>query len=140
MENRVRRPSMVPFIPEIPESEKVNSKRTSITTQDQQSSDLYKRTFLTLTESAQLSAFLVRKLSKAFFNSQNGGKIGWFKKIFSCGWWVKCNVINKYFCKYGNRLRSFRCEKALRISILRSSFFERLCNQLSYLIANFSIV
>lgn len=85
MENRVRRPSMVPFIPEIPESEKTNSKRTSITTQDQPS-DLYKRTFLTLTESAQLSAFLVRKLSKAFFNSQNGGKIGWFKKnIFS--WW-----------------------------------------------------
>lgn len=36
------------------------------------------RPLLTLSETTQLSAFLVRKLSTAFFNSQNGDKIGTF--------------------------------------------------------------
>ncbi|KAI1713457.1 hypothetical protein DdX_08971 [Ditylenchus destructor] len=35
-----------------------------------------KRTLLTFSETTQLSAFLVRKLSKAFFNQQNGDKLG----------------------------------------------------------------
>lgn len=42
------------------------------------------KTILTLTESTQLSAFLVRRLSKAFFNSQNAGgdRFGMLFKIF----------------------------------------------------------
>lgn len=41
------------------------------------------RPLLTLSETTQLSAFLVRKLSTAFFNSQNGDKIGMFPAIWT---------------------------------------------------------